>query len=1286
MFSRIKKTFVINGETDEAAANSLSRIYCLLGALLIPVFLSLNFSRLNVFDFACLSFIALLFLFAFVFSSRIFSLKIIREKLSEISLGIYLVVSVYAIYATYRQNFAIDYSFALAILFFVFGISLRNVRHIIIYFSITAVMGGFAISMAGSPQISASFLVSFFLVFFSSVFFSMRYKAGILERLEQRENFLKTLFNQTYDAILLVDFYSRVVMDCNDASVRLFEVFDKNEIIGYERDQFEVNKMTEKELIQCRRELAQNGIWRHETSYITKKGKQFWGEIVITPLNMGNTQYYVARINDITAERIAKEALRENEERYRTIFKRNPQPIWIYDRHTMEFIDVNEEAIRFYGYSHSEFMKMTIFDLLTEKEKETLPGFMKNLKPDGRHTGDWKHLKKDGSEIDVEIVSTKINLQGREAYLALIKDVTTVRKAEKSLQESEESFRRLSEITTEAIAIHEKGEILEVNSSFCKLFGFPENEITGRFAADFTTPESKDRIIENILNDYERPYEVTGLKKDGTTFIAELKGKKITYKNKEVRVTIIRDITEQRNSEKILRESEERLNNFMNSATDIFALFDVNLNILEINNAGLRLINEQNKSRITGKNMAEIFPGISKEYQVEKYQDIMRTGKSIRIENFIEDQARRKILLVVIAFKVGNGIGIIARDVTEKRKTETRLIESEKNYRQLVEQSPDGILIMKLNRVLYANKAALRIFDVKSHYQLVNIFDVIHPDYHEFSRERWEKVMEGEEVPFAEIKIKRSDGALVDVESKPSIVTYLGKPAMQVALHDLTQVKLLTKERVRAEIAEETTKQLQKEIRERLKIEKQLIESQKYTRSLIDSSLDMIVASDTGGKIFEFNDAAVKTFGYKKEEIQGKQVSLLYVLEEDHVTMKRRLEEGNGTFSGEIINKRKNGEHFISFLSASVLRDEKGNVFGFMGVSRDITKFKLAENALKESHQFVDSVIENIPNMIFVKDAENLRFVRFNKAGEELLGMKEEELIGKNDYDLFPGEQADFFIQKDRQTLLKKKLEDIPEEPISTKYRGKRILHTKKIPILDAKGNPKYLLGISEDITEMKEAEELIIKSLQEKEILLKEIHHRVKNNMQVISSILNLQSAYTKDKNTLEILKESQNRIKTMALIHESLYQTNDFSKIDFSEYILNLSDNLIYSYRVSNTHAALETDIEKNIILNIDRAIPCGLIINELISNAFKHAFNKTAGDRKKLIQLKLKSGRKISIEVSDNGIGLPGEIDYRNTETLGLQLVSTLVEQLGGEIKVERNNGTRFLVTFNLKNEVD
>lgn len=1283
MLNQVKKSFGLNGNHETETSSSLARIYCLLSSILTPAYVLINFDKITVVDIVCLSVIEMMFIAAYIFSSRYFQTNKIKQNLFDVLVGIYLVASAYAIYAAYKNNFSVDYSFGLTILFFVFSIVLREVRHIILYFSVTAALGSIALFFTEAPEISMSFLVSFFLIFFCLGFFSVRYKAEIQLRLQQRENLLKTLFNQAYDAILLVDYYSRVVVDCNDAAVKLFGVLDKSEIIGQKRDQFEQRKLTEQDILQCRKELTQSGMWKNETQFTTRKGRGFWGEVIITPLTIGGSHFYVARINDITSEKIAKAALSENEERYRTIFKRNPQPIWIYDRNTLEFIDVNDEAVRFYGYSHEEFLNMTILNVRSEQEKERMEEYLKNTNQDdqyNRYTGDWIHKRKDGSEVKVEIIRTKINLPDREANLALIKDVTDIRKAEKALLESEECFRRLSEITTEAITIHDQGKIIEVNAAFTSLFGYAENEAIGMLAMDMAAPVSRELIKNNILSQFEQPYEAVGQKKDGSTFSAELIGKKINYKNKDARVTIIRDITNQRKAEKVLRESQERLNNFMNSASDVFVLYDENLVLLEINAAGMKMTKTKNKSDLIGKHVTEIFQGIEKTGRLEKYMEVLQTGKSIHIDDFMADYAEKGTYLVVVAFKVGNGLGIIARDITERKKTEEQLIESERNYRLLVEQSPDGILIMKLNKILYANNTALQIFGIKKQEEIPDIFEVILPEYHQLSKDRWEMAMSGREVPFAELKIKRKDGTKVEVESKPSKIIYQGKPAMQVALHDLTQLKQLTKERIRAEIAEETARQLQNEIEEKRKIEKQLLESQKYTKRLIDSSLDMICASDTEGKITEINDAALRTFGYKKEEILGQHVTLLYASDTDHHIMNKNLSEGPGTFSGEIVNKRKNGERFISYLSASVLKDDHGIPYGFMGVSKDITEFKNAENALKESHRFVDSVIENIPNMVFVKEAKDLRFVRFNKAGEDLLGVSKEEILGKTDYDFFPEEQAAFFTAKDRATLAGKKLQDIPEEPINTLNKGKRILHTKKIPILDDRGNPQYLLGISEDITEMKEAEEMIMKSLQEKEILLKEVHHRVKNNMQVISSILNLQTAYTKDKKTLAILKESQNRIKTMALIHESLYQSNDFSKINFSEYILNLSDNLVYSYKMTNMLAALDTDIEANIILNIDRAIPCGLIINELISNAFKHAFKEPSTKNK--VQLVLKKSNKIFIEINDNGVGFEENIDYRNTETLGLQLVTTLVDQLGGEISVQREGGTRFRLTFNEK----
>jgi two-component sensor histidine kinase len=233
-------------------------------------------------------------------------------------------------------------------------------------------------------------------------------------------------------------------------------------------------------------------------------------------------------------------------------------------------------------------------------------------------------------------------------------------------------------------------------------------------------------------------------------------------------------------------------------------------------------------------------------------------------------------------------------------------------------------------------------------------------------------------------------------------------------------------------------------------------------------------------------------------------------------------------------------------------------------------------------------------------------------------------------------------------------------------------------PILDNNGKVIEVSGIGHDITEKKLAEEKIKQSLDEKEVLLKEVHHRVKNNLQVISSILNLQSSYVKDQGTLNILKESQNRIKSMAFIHESLYQTKDFSSINFSEYVVNLANNLMHSYSNFENEIKLNLDIQ-NVFLNLDLAIPCGLIINEIVSNALKYAFVEKSQDGE--ISLTMKSdGKNLSLQIGDNGIGLPKEIDYRNTESLGLQLVVTLTDQLNGEITLDTTKGTKYTIIFN------
>ena len=235
----------------------------------------------------------------------------------------------------------------------------------------------------------------------------------------------------------------------------------------------------------------------------------------------------------------------------------------------------------------------------------------------------------------------------------------------------------------------------------------------------------------------------------------------------------------------------------------------------------------------------------------------------------------------------------------------------------------------------------------------------------------------------------------------------------------------------------------------------------------------------------------------------------------------------------------------------------------------------------------------------------------------------------------------------------------------------------------DERGNLRGFSKVTRDISERKLAEDRIKASLEEKEILLREIHHRVKNNMQVVISLLRLQSDKIKDQQYVEMLKESQDRIKSMALIHEKLYQSEDFANIDFDGYVKALVNSLFVSHGANPDKIASKIEI-KDISLGLDYAIPCGLIINELVSNSLKYAFpNEREGEIR--IGLQKTSENEVELTVSDNGIGIPEELDFGTIESLGLDLVKVLAEhQLGGKIELKRAGGTSFSFRFTVKTD--
>jgi two-component sensor histidine kinase len=230
--------------------------------------------------------------------------------------------------------------------------------------------------------------------------------------------------------------------------------------------------------------------------------------------------------------------------------------------------------------------------------------------------------------------------------------------------------------------------------------------------------------------------------------------------------------------------------------------------------------------------------------------------------------------------------------------------------------------------------------------------------------------------------------------------------------------------------------------------------------------------------------------------------------------------------------------------------------------------------------------------------------------------------------------------------------------------------------VRDETGRIYRLAGVSDDITERKQALEQIKASLYEKDVLLKEIHHRVKNNLQVITSLLQLQSKYITDERARSIFQDSQNRIKSMALIHETLYQSNDLSRINSAEYVRKIIAHVQRSYRVNPEAVRIVARVDE-VSLSIDKAVPCGLIINELLSNALKHAFPQ---ERTGEVRVEFcAEGDACRVRVSDDGVGIPAGMEIEKTNSLGLKLVRTLTGQLGGELSVSNGVGAAFEIVF-------
>lgn len=358
--------------------------------------------------------------------------------------------------------------------------------------------------------------------------------------------------------------------------------------------------------------------------------------------------------------------------------------------------------------------------------------------------------------------------------------------------------------------------------------------------------------------------------------------------------------------------------------------------------------------------------------------------------------------------------------------------------------------------------------------------------------------------------------------------------------------------------------------------------------------------------------------------------------------------------------------------------DNDKRLIGIIASAIGVEEERLIFNEkIRSLGNYLDKIINSIPDPIFVKDKDH-RFVLINNAACGFLKYPRMEILGKTNHDLFPEEEADTFFKKD-EFVLSSKESTIDEEEILKKDRSFSIVVTKRSFYADEYGN-KFIVGLMQDISEYKKIQEKIERSLKEKEILLREINHRVKNNLQVISAMLNLQSRKYEDRELQSVFQDCRNRINTMALVHAQLYDGNEMSSIQMKSFIEKLIRQILQANYLKNKTINSKIEVD-NCNFSIETAIPVGLIVNEIVSNSLKYAFEEMEKGTIE-VSMKVTDSGKVELTISDNGRGLSQEFLHGGHHSLGMSLISILAEdQLNGQLSISGEKGTTFKINFNL-----
>jgi PAS domain S-box-containing protein len=901
-----------------------------------------------------------------------------------------------------------------------------------------------------------------------------------------------------------------------------------------------------------------------EAPVVDKKGNPVWFHSTIIPVKEnGNkkVEYLMVVSIDTTERNLAEGKLRESEEKFSKAFNSNPATLAIINMETRKRLAINESFIKKIGYTRKELMNSPL-GALKEIDMARVREGVGILKKDGvLHDFEVKLWSKSGVEMTMLYFAEIIKIDNKDHMIVSGIDITDRKKAEEKLGKSESKYREVIEGSQDAIyrmAIP-SGEYTLMSPSAKDVFGYNAEEF-------LKSPLLIKKIIHPDYKKYfktkwadltkgktDEEYEYKIIDKDGRDRWIHQLNRAILDKNKKTIAIegVCRDVTIEREAGENLR-TKDLIFNYSAAAN---SMSDENGIIKETNDSFVSMWGFSNKKEVIGKSIGSFFA--DKKEAIPVLISLKKIGRWTG--DFI---AKRKDGSTFIAH--GPAASIVdsdnklvgysssVYDVSKERKSKEELKESRERYSTLANTIGVGAILHDADTsVILSNPQASKILGLTE--EQMRGKKAISPLW-KFVRE------DGRNMPLSEYPVNK-----IFREKKPisDYIAGINRPDRDyITWVNVSATPILDKEnKIRyasitfADItekkgAEEEIKRLNKELSQKA----ETIE-EKY-KTLYESSADAIMILEP--PIWKFtagNPATMKMFGIRSEA-EFKQLGpwdvspkkqpdgqLSSEIAKKHIMLAMK----NGSRLIEWTHKKLNGKEFQTTVLLTKLKINGKEVL--QATVRDVSEQKKTEQQiedrnieLEEQKAFLNSIIDNVPNMIFVKDAKNLKFELFNKAGEKLLGQKNSQMIGKDDYDFFPKKQAKFFIEKDKATLNTGKLLDIAEEPIQTPS-GERILHTKKIPVLDKEKNPLYLLGISEDITHKIEAREKILqanKELQELDIL--------KNKFLTVTSH-ELKTPLTPAK------------IQTQMLLEGDLGELNDGQKKSFDIILRNINrlDHLI-------------------------------------------------------------------------------------------------------------------------------